>query len=113
MYTPLKLLDGYGLAEHVYVITDGRFSGSNRGGFVGHICPEAADGGPLAIVENGDLIRIDVPNRCVDLLVGEEEMARRFETWQGPVVRVKKGYLALYAGLVRPAFRGAVMKSES
>jgi dihydroxy-acid dehydratase len=113
MYTPLKLLDGYGLAEHVYVITDGRFSGSNRGGFVGHICPEAAEGGPLAIVENGDPIRIDVPNRRVDLLVGEEEMARRFEAWQGPVVRVKKGYLALYAALVKPAFRGAVMKSGS
>jgi len=113
MYTPLKLLDGYGLAEHVYLITDGRFSGSNRGGFVGHICPEAAEGGPLAIVENGDLIKIDVPNRRVDLLVGEEEMARRFEAWQGPVVRVKKGYLALYADLVKPASRGAVMKSGS
>jgi len=112
MYTPLKLLDGYGLAEYVYLITDGRFSGSNRGGFVGHICPEAADGGPLAIVENGDRISIDVPNRRVDLLVSEEEMTRRFEAWQGPLVRVKKGYLALYASLVKPAFRGAVMKYE-
>jgi len=112
MFTPLKLLDGYGLAEHVYLITDGRFSGSNRGGFVGHICPEAADGGPLAIVENGDRIRIDVPNRRLDLLVSEEEMARRFEAWKGPISRVKKGYLALYANLVKPAFRGAVMKYE-
>lgn len=111
MYAPLKLLDGYGLAEHVYLITDGRFSGSNRGGFVGHICPEAADGGPLAIVENGDLIRIDVPNRRVDLLVAEEEMARRFAAWPGPAARAKKGFLALYADLVKPAFRGAVMKS--
>lgn len=112
MFTPLKLLDGYDLAEHVYLITDGRFSGSNRGGFVGHICPEAADGGPLAIVENGDRISIDVPNRRLDLLVSEEEMARRFEVWQGPIGRVKKGYLALYANLVKPAYRGAVMKYE-
>ena len=112
MFTPLKLLDGYGLAEHVYLITDGRFSGSNRGGFVGHICPEAAEGGPLAIVENGDRISIDVPNRRVDLLVSQEEIAQRFEAWQGPISRVKKGYLALYANLVKPAFRGAVMKFE-
>lgn len=112
MFNPLKLLDGYGLAKYVYLITDGRFSGSNRGGFVGHICPEAAEGGPLAIVENGDRIKVDIPNRRLDLLVSEEEIARRFEAWQGPINRAKKGYLALYANLVRPAFRGAVMKFE-
>ena len=63
MFTPLELLLGYGLAEDVFLITDGRFSGSNKGGFVGHISPEAAEGGPLAIVKNGDKIRIDIPNR--------------------------------------------------
>jgi len=79
---------------------------------VGHICPEATEGGPLAIVENGDRISIDVPNRRVDLLVSEEEIALRFKAWQGPIVRVKKGYLALYANLVKPAFRGAIRKYE-
>lgn len=110
MFSPLKLLDGYGLAEYVYLITDGRFSGSNRGGFVGHICPEAADGGPLAIVQNGDPILIDIPNRRLELLVKEEEIARRFEAWQGPVLRAKRGYLAMYAKLVQSAHRGAVIK---
>lgn len=110
MFTPLKLLDGYGLADKVYLITDGRFSGSNRGGFVGHICPEAAVGGPLALVENGDLIAIDIPNRRLDLLLSDEEIAERKAKWQAPKKNLGKGYLALYANLVQSAHKGAVLK---
>ncbi|MHB1654261.1 MAG: dihydroxy-acid dehydratase [Desulfitobacteriaceae bacterium] len=113
MFTPLKLLEGYGLADKVYLITDGRFSGSNRGGFVGHICPEAAVGGPLALVENGDRILIDIPNRRLDLLISEEEMAARKVSWVAPEKKKTKGYLALYAELVQSAHRGAVLRYKS
>ncbi|MDI6812032.1 MAG: dihydroxy-acid dehydratase [Desulfitobacteriaceae bacterium] len=110
MFSPLKLLDGYGLADQVYLITDGRFSGSNRGGFVGHICPEAAVGGPLAFVRNGDRIAIDIPNRRLDLLVSEAEMAQRQANWQPPAKKKTRGYLALYTELVQSAHRGAVLR---
>lgn len=110
MFSPLKLLDGYGLADQVYLITDGRFSGSNRGGFVGHICPEAAVGGPLAFVQNGDRILVDIPNRRLDLLVSEAEIAARQADWQPPAKKNTKGYLGLYSQLVQSAHRGAVLR---
>lgn len=110
MFTPLELLLGYGLAEDVFLITDGRFSGSNKGGFVGHISPEAAEGGPLAIVEDGDRIRIDIPNRRLDLLVPQEEIDRRLAHWQAPEPKIKDGYLSVYARLVTSAHYGAIIK---
>ena len=110
MFTPLELLLGYGLAEDVFLITDGRFSGSNKGGFVGHISPEAAEGGPLAIVEDGDRIRIDIPNRRLDLLVPQEEIDRRLAHWQATEPKIKDGSQSVYARLVTSAHYGAIIK---
>ena len=110
MFTPLELLLGYGLAEDVFLITDGRFSGSNKGGFVGHISPEAAEGGPLAIVKNGDKIRIDIPKRRLDLLVPQEEIDARLKAWTAPEPKIKDGYLSIYSRLVKSAHYGAIIE---
>ena len=110
MFTPLELLLGYGLAEDVFLITDGRFSGSNKGGFVGHISPEAAEGGPLAIVKNGDMIRVDIPNRRLDLKISQEEIDERMKNWQAPEPKIKDGYLSIYSRLVTSAHYGAIIK---
>ncbi|MDR3561157.1 MAG: dihydroxy-acid dehydratase [Negativicutes bacterium] len=110
MYTPLELLDGYGLAEKVFLITDGRFSGSNRGGFVGHVSPEAAEGGVIAIVENGDLVTVDIPKRTITLDVAEEEINRRLQEWVKPEPKIKRGYLATYARIVKSAHYGAIIE---
>ncbi|NIO09817.1 MAG: dihydroxy-acid dehydratase, partial [Deltaproteobacteria bacterium] len=99
MYKAMKLLYGRGLALKTAVVTDGRFSGTNNGCFVGHISPEAAEGGPIAVVEDGDLISIDIPNRSLHLHVSDEEIATRLAGWQRPEPKFKKGYLAFYARL--------------
>jgi len=109
MYTPLELLEGYGLAESVFLITDGRFSGSNRGGFVGHISPEAMDGGPIAIVRDGDPISIDIPGRSIQLEISQEEISRRLSQWVPPAPKIKEGYLSIYVKLVQSAHRGAIL----
>lgn len=111
MYTPLKLLDGYGLAESVFLITDGRFSGSNKGGFIGHICPEAAEGGPIALVKDGDIISIDINRRNITLEVPDDEIEIRRAGWTKKEPKVKKGYLALYAKIVSSANKGAILSS--
>lgn len=110
MLTATSAVVGYGLEEEVALITDGRFSGATRGPCIGHISPEASAGGPIALVEDGDKIVIDVPNRRLDLDVGEDEMERRRKAWTPPEPRVKKGYLARYAFLVSSADKGAVFK---
>jgi len=92
------------------LITDGRFSGTNNGCFVGHISPEAAEGGPLAIVANGDKITIDIPNGNLHLHVSEEEIQNRLKTWQRPKPKFTKGYLAIYSKLASSADKGAVIK---
>jgi dihydroxy-acid dehydratase len=104
-------ITGMGLTESVALITDGRFSGGTQGPCVGHISPEAMEGGPLCIVRDGDEILIDIPNRKLDLLISEEEMKSRMKNWQPPVPKVTTGYLARYAKLVTSASTGAVMKS--
>ncbi len=109
MYSAMKLLYGRGLALKTAVITDGRFSGTNNGCFVGHISPEAAEGGPLAIVRDGDRITIDIPNRRLHLHVPDDEIAARLAKWHRPPPRVKSGYLALYAHLAESADKGAVI----
>lgn len=111
MYTPLKLLDGYELAESVFLITDGRFSGSNKGGFIGHICPEAAEGGPIALVKDGDIISIDINRRNITLEVPDDEIEIRRAGWTKKEPKVKKGYLALYAKIVSSANKGAILSS--
>ena len=110
MLTATSAVVGYGLEEEVALLTDGRFSGATRGPCIGHISPEASAGGPIALVEDGDKIVIDVPNRRLDLDVGEDEMERRRKAWTPPKPRVKKGYLARYASLVSSADKGAVFK---
>jgi dihydroxy-acid dehydratase len=112
MYKAMKLLYGKGLALKTAVITDGRFSGTNNGCFVGHISPEAAEGGPIAVVRDGDLITIDIPNRCLHLHISDEEVTARLTKWQRPEPKFKKGYLALYARLAESADKGAIIRHK-
>jgi dihydroxy-acid dehydratase len=107
MLNPTALITGMGL--RVALLTDGRFSGATRGACIGHICPEAMEGGPIALVENGDLISIDIPKRSLQLLVSEEELEKRHQAWVRPEPKVKSGYLARYAKLVTSANKGAVL----
>jgi dihydroxy-acid dehydratase len=102
---------GMGLGEEVALITDGRFSGASRGPCIGHISPEAAAGGPIALIENGDKITIDIPNRILELDVSEKELAKRKEKWSPLKSKVRKGYLLRYSALVTSADKGAVLKS--
>jgi dihydroxy-acid dehydratase len=110
MYIAMKLLYGRGLALKTALVTDGRFSGTNNGCFVGHISPEAAEGGPLAMVRDGDLITIDIPNRKLHLHVSDEEIQARTARWKRPEPKFKKGYLALYARLAESADKGAIIR---
>lgn len=110
MYRPMKCLEGMDRASDCAIVTDGRFSGSNRGCFVGHISPEAYEGGTLALVEDGDEITIDVPNRRITLHVTEEELAQRKKAWK-PVEKIlPDGYLNIYRKITRSAAEGAVME---
>ncbi len=110
MYLPLKLLNGQGLAKTTALITDGRFSGTNNGCFVGHISPEAASGGPIALVRDGDEITVDVINKRLDVHVSDEELERRRREWRYEPKTDVTGYLARYAKLVSSASEGAVLK---
>ncbi|MEA3344931.1 MAG: dihydroxy-acid dehydratase [Chloroflexota bacterium] len=112
MLIPTSAIAGIGLDEEVALLTDGRFSGASRGAAIGHISPEAMEGGPIGLVEEGDRIRVDIPNRQLTLLVPEEELARRRAHWQPISPKVTKGYLARYAALVTSAGKGAVLKAE-
>ncbi len=105
-------ITGMGLSDSVALITDGRFSGGTQGPCIGHISPEAMEGGPLCIVREGDEILIDIPARRIDLLVSEEEIRSRMNSWNPPEPKVKHGYLARYAKQVTSAATGAVLKSE-
>jgi dihydroxy-acid dehydratase len=110
MAAAMKLLYGRGLALKTALITDGRFSGTNNGCFVGHISPEAAEGGPIAAVVDGDQITIDIPNRNIHLHVPEQELEGRLTEWRPPEPRFKSGYLALYARLAESADKGAIIR---
>jgi len=99
---------GQGLGEEVALITDGRFSGATRGFMTGHVAPEAAVGGPIALLRDGDVISLDIPDRRIEVQVSEEEMRRRREAWQAPAPRYASGALAKYARLVSSASEGAV-----
>ncbi|HEX7630217.1 MAG TPA: dihydroxy-acid dehydratase [Candidatus Methylomirabilis sp.] len=109
MHQITSVMVGMGLDEHCGLVTDGRFSGSTRGPCIGHISPEAAEGGPLALVQDGDLIEYDIPNRRLDLLVPAEELTRRRAAWQAPK-RKLKGILARYARLAESASKGAILR---
>ena len=111
MLAPTATLMGLGLGDSVALITDGRFSGGTRGPCIGHISPEAAEGGPIALVADGDLIRLDIPNRKLELLVDDDELARRKEAWIAPEPKIKTGWLARYAKVVTSANTGAVCEA--
>ena len=109
MLNPTSAIAGMGLGSSVALITDGRFSGASRGASIGHVSPEAAVGGPIAFVQEGDIISINIPENKLDVLVSEEEMAKRKENWK-PVVKEVSGYLARYRELVTSGNRGAVLE---
>lgn len=113
MYTAMKLLYGRGLALQTAVVTDGRFSGTNNGCFVGHISPEAAEGGPLAIVQDGDTITIDIPARRLHLDLPDREIEARLARWERPEPKIRNGYLALYARLAESADKGAIIRHRT
>jgi dihydroxy-acid dehydratase len=110
MYRALKYLYGMGLNTSTAVVTDGRFSGTNNGCFVGHISPEAAEGGPLAIVKNGDKISIDVINGTIRVHLSDDEIEKRLQGWKKPEPKVKQGYLSLYSRLASSADEGAIIR---
>ncbi|KJS17891.1 MAG: dihydroxy-acid dehydratase [Peptococcaceae bacterium BRH_c4b] len=110
MLTPTATVIGLGLDKDVALLTDGRFSGATRGASIGHISPEAAEGGPVAALQDGDMIEIDINNNKLNVELSPEELADRLSRWQPPEPRVKKGYLARYAKLVTSASTGAILK---
>ena len=112
MLAPTAALMGLGLGDSVALITDGRFSGGTRGPCIGHISPEAAVGGPIALVEDGDKIELDIPARSLKLLVSDEELAERKARWSAPEPKIKKGWLARYAKVVTSAHTGAITTAE-
>ncbi|HAQ07418.1 MAG TPA: dihydroxy-acid dehydratase, partial [Bacillus bacterium] len=111
MYKAMKLLVGMGLGSKVCVITDGRFSGSNNGCFVGHICPEAADGGPIAYLEEGDIIRVDVNKGIIEAINADFEK-RKAENGKKITTQYIKGYLYQYAKNVKSASTGAIIPTR-
>jgi dihydroxy-acid dehydratase len=98
-----------GKSDDVFVVTDGRFSGFTEGSAIGHVAPEAAVGGPIAIVEEGDPVMIDIPSRKLDLDISEKEISRRMEAWSPPPAKVKRGILAIYARTALQAHEGAMI----
>jgi dihydroxy-acid dehydratase len=109
MLSPTSMIKGQGLGKSVALITDGRFSGGTAGLCIGHVSPEAMEGGPIGLVRNGDRIRIDIPARTMDLLVDEAELARRQAAWVKPAAKITKGWLGRYAHLVTSASKGAIL----
>ena len=112
MLNPTSAIAGMGLGSSVALITDGRFSGASRGASIGHVSPEAAVGGPIALVEEGDLIKINIKEKTLDFVVSDEELARRKAAWTPREPKVTTGYLARYATMVTSGDKGAVLKAN-
>ena len=110
MLNPTSAIAGMGLGSTVALITDGRFSGASRGASIGHVSPEAAVGGPIALVEEGDMIEIDINNYSITLKVSDEELAKRKAAWTPREPKVTTGYLARYASMVTSGNRGAILE---
>lgn len=110
MLSPTSALAGMGLDSSVALITDGRFSGVTRGASIGHVSPEAAEGGPLALVREGDMISIDIPHNSIEVLLDEREMEERRKSWRAPELKAVSGYLARYRHMVTSASTGAILK---
>ena len=112
MLAPTSAIAGIGMDKVVSLITDGRFSGGTRGAAIGHVSPEAAEGGPIAIVRDGDTIAIDIPSRTLRLSLTEEEIQQRLNNWRRPEPKIKSGYMYRYAQMVTSASTGAVFRKE-
>lgn len=112
MLAPTAALMGLGLGDSVALVTDGRFSGGTRGPCIGHISPEAAEGGPIALVQDGDTIQLDIPSRRLDLLVDEKTLEERRAIWRAPQPKIKSGWLSRYARVVTSAYTGAITSAE-
>lgn len=110
MLNPTSAIAGMGLGSSVALITDGRFSGASRGASIGHVSPEAAVGGPIALVEEGDIISINIPENRLDLKVSDEVLAERKAKWQPREPKITTGYLARYAAMVTSGNRGAILE---
>lgn len=111
MSIPAALLIGMGLGDSVAMITDGRYSGASRGPCIGHVCPEAYEGGPIALVKDGDQIEIDIPNRKLNILISEQELEERKAKWKRPPIKNNKGFLFLYPRIVSSAKFGAIFEN--
>jgi len=112
MLAPTSYIMGEGLGDKVAMVTDGRFSGGTRGATIGHVSPEAAAGGTIALVRNGDRIRLDVPRRTLELVVSEAELAERRAKWRLPAKKKPTGSLGKYAAMATSASTGAILKWE-
>lgn len=110
MLNPTSVLAGMGLDKDVALLTDGRFSGATRGACIGHISPEAFEGGNIALIQDGDIINIDIPGRTLNVALSDEELSNRRKNWVRPEPKVKTGYLARYAALVSSAGKGAILE---
>ena len=108
MLNPTAIIAGMGL--RVALLTDGRFSGATRGACIGHVSPEAISGGPIALVQEGEIISIDIPNRTLNVELDDATLRARRAAWQQPADKVQRGYLARYARMVQSADQGAVLK---
>lgn len=112
MLSPTSAIVGMGLDKKVALITDGRFSGGSRGAAIGHVSPEAAEGGLIALVKDGDKILIDIPKKKLVLKISEMEIRKRRKNWKMPEPRIKSGYAARYAQMVTSAGTGAIFKDK-
>ena len=112
MLNPTSAIAGMGLGSSVALITDGRFSGASRGASIGHVSPEAAVGGPIAFVEEGDIIKINIPENTLNVDISDEEMAARKAKWQPREPKITTGYLARYASMVTSGNTGAILKTN-
>ena len=110
MLNPTSAIAGMGLGSSVALITDGRFSGASRGASIGHVSPEAAVGGPIALVEEGDIIKINIPENTLMVDISDEEMEKRRKNWQPREPKVTSGYLRRYANMVTSGSTGAILK---
>ncbi len=112
MLSPTATITGMGLSESVALITDGRFSGATRGPCVGHLSPEAAEGGPIAVLKNGDIIEIDIPKRTLNVKLSDDEIRNRLKAWKPKPSKISRGYLARYSSLVQSADSGGTLKAS-
>ena len=112
MLNPTSAIAGMGLGSSVALITDGRFSGASRGASIGHVSPEAAVGGPIALIEEGDIIKIDIPANTINVDVSDEVMKKRAAKWQPREPKIKTGYLARYMTQVTSGNTGAILKAS-